>query len=354
MSPFATPPRRGAWRPDRWGVLVCRAVWDETHDVRTFLFTPQDGARIGYEAGQFMTFRALDDGRVGAERSYTIASSAASERALAITVKKKAGGLLSGHLHETLRPGGLIQAFGPAGRFGPTQMPADKYLLLSAGTGITPMLSIVRTAADLGIDLDAVFVHAARTPDDMIAPAELATLARRLPRLRLVMVPSRPAASWTGESGRLDRERLARLVPDIADRAALCCGPESFMAAMRAATGDLGVPAARYLEESFVFGDGESVAAPASDGVPSHRITFARSGRSVDCDSATTILAAAKAAGIAMPSSCARGECGSCKAMKVSGDVAMNGTTALRQREIDRGFILPCSSRPLSDVVLDR
>lgn len=354
MSPFALPARRAEWRPDRWGRLTCRHVWDETRDVRTFVLAPEDGSRIVYEPGQFMTFRTAV-GEAPLERTYTLASSAAAERAVAITVKRKPGGSLSRHLHDTLRPGATIEAFGPSGRFTPGAVPGEAYLLLSAGSGITPMLSIVRTAADLGIDLDVAFVHAAHTPADFIAKAELAALARRLPRLRVALVPSRAHARWKRESGRVDTAMLERLVPDCARRAVLTCGPAGFMAAMREATAALGVPAARYAEESFDFdAAGGLAAANSNEAAPGHRITFARSGRSFDCAPGATILEAARAEGIALPSSCSRGMCGTCKSFKVSGTVAMGDVAALRPREIARGFILPCSSRPESDVVLDR
>lgn len=331
--------------------MRCRAVRNETADVRTFVLAPEDGSRIAFEPGQFMTFRTGIES--APERTYTISSSAAGERAISITVKRKPGGAASGHLFDRLRPGEAIEALGPAGSFGPVATPADAYLLASAGSGITPMLSIVRTAADLGIDLDAVLVHCARTPGDLIAGDELSALARRLPRLRYIPVVSRPPKAWDGERGRVDATLLGRIAPDLRDRAVLSCGPEGFMATVRETARELGVPADRYAEESFRFGEsGESAA--FDDTLPGHRITFARSGKSFDCPPGVTILAAAKAAGIAMPSSCTQGLCGTCKSFKVSGKVIMGPQSALRQREIDRGFILPCCSRPDSDVVIDR
>lgn len=351
MSPFARPPARSDWRPDRWGVLRCLAVREETPDVKTFVLAPDAGGRLIYEAGQFLTFRLEVDGQP-LERCYTLSSSAAWERSVEITVKKKRGGLFSNALHDRLEPGGAIEAFGPAGRFGPVSLRSERYLLLSAGSGVTPMLSIIRTAADLGIDLDAVFVQVARHPREMIAAEDLKPLARRLPHLKIIHVASTAPKRWRGEVGRLGPSRLYELVPDLKSRAVLCCGPESFMAAMRNAAIDGGVPEDSYLEEYFDFGDME--AANASGNGPTRRITFAKSGRSFDCPDGLTILQAAKAAGVPIAASCARGMCGTCKCMMLAGDVSMQHNGGIREREIVRGFVLPCSSRPTTDIVLDR
>ncbi|WP_226576884.1 hybrid-cluster NAD(P)-dependent oxidoreductase [Acuticoccus sediminis] len=330
--------------------MRCLAAWDETHDVRSFLLAPEDGGRIAYSPGQFITIRVPGPDGELVERCYTLSSSAAGERTATITVKRKEGGVLSGHLHATLTPGTVIEAFGPSGQFGPTKAD-DKYLLLSAGSGVTPMLSMVRTAVDLGIDLDAVFIHAARTESDIIAAHDLAALARRLPHLRIVTVASRANGAWDGERGRIDAHALARLVPDLAQRTVLCCGPEGFMKAMHEAALALGVPDSRYLEESFDFGEVD-VDVPADGRL--FRITFAKSGKSFDCPGNLTILQAAKLAGIPMASSCAKGVCGTCKCLKTSGSVDMNHGGGIRDREVARGFILPCSSRPQTDIVLDR
>ena len=110
-----------------------------------------------------MTFRAEIDGET-VERCYTLSSSAAVEGSVAITVKRKEGGRLSTHLHETLGVGGVIEAFGPSGRFGLPEDVEAKFLLISAGSGVTPMASILRTAADLGADLDAVFLTSPAPP----------------------------------------------------------------------------------------------------------------------------------------------------------------------------------------------
>ena len=132
------------------------------------------------------------------------------------------------------------------------------------------------------------------------------------------------------------------------------------MASVRALVAEAGVPSARYLEESYDFGPRDEAGAAThrrscrSRTLPARRITFARSGRSFDCAPGQSILQAAKAAGVPMASSCSKGICGTCKCNKLSGDVTMTHRGGIRQREIDPGMILPCSSRPDTDVVLDR
>lgn len=350
MTSFNLTATRAEWRTDRWARMRCLAAWNETHDVRSFLLAPEDGGRIFSTAGQFMTIRMPGPDGEPVERCYTISSSAASERTVTITVKRKPGGLFSGHLHTALTPGTVIEAFGPSGIFTPPRTDVP-YVLMSGGSGITPMLSVVRTAADLGLDLDAVFLHAARSPSDIIAADDLARLARRLPRLRVIPIVEQADDAWSGECGRLSAEALARLVPDIAERTVMCCGPEKFMEIMHEAALGLGVAEENYLYESFDFGEVD-VEVPAEGAL--YRIHFAKSGKSFDCPESLTILQAAKLAGVPMPSSCSKGICGTCKCLKKEGSVTMHHGGGIRDREVARGFILPCSSRPQSDIVLDR
>jgi len=220
--------RRRRFAPDRWGTLVCRAVWDETADMRSFFLTPQDGSRIEHASGQFMTFRIdTPEGRI--ERCYTIASSAARDGGIEITVKRQAGPGAR-WLHQMLVPGAEIEALGPSGRFGPATWHGSAYALIAAGSGITPMLSILRTAADRGLDLDVVLMQVVSTPQDLVALAELDSLARRLPRLvHLPTITRGPGGT------RPDADFLTRVMPDLATRTVLCCGPQPFMEMVRVA-----------------------------------------------------------------------------------------------------------------------
>ena len=127
------------------------------------------------------------------------------------------------------------------------------------------------------------------------------------------------------------------------------------MAIVRAMIAGTGSPPARYVEESFHFEDDQTpYASEAPIEAKPRQIRFAKTGRTFTCPPGSTILRAAKAAGVAIPFSCAKGVCGTCKSLKLSGTVTMTHGGGIRQREIDCGFILPSSSRPETDVVLDR
>jgi ferredoxin len=161
---------------------------------------------------------------------------------------------------------------------------------------------------------------------------------------------------WSGHRGRISRGFLDLVAPGFGDREIFCCGPVPFMAAVRNLLHEAGFNMTRYHEESFVFEDRTPRSEPprAVATTTTHTITFGKSGRSLPCDEATTILAAARAAGLRLPFSCAKGLCGTCKTRKISGQVDMAHAGGIRQREIDQGFVLLCCSRPRSDVVIDR
>jgi len=342
-----------AWGEGDDGTLICRAVVEETADVKTFVFAPAEPARFRFDAGQFLTFSFPVEGE-SVLRCYTIASPPTRPETVAITVKRKPGGVVSPWLHAAMRPGMSVSATGPMGVFSDAAVPVGKLVLLGAGSGITPLMSILRRAADLGMDRDIVLIDSAHRPADLIFHEELALLARFLPGLRIVHLVSHATSGWAGLRGRLSRQVLELVVPDLAERAVLCCGPDGYRATVRGVLGETGFDLARYHEESFSFDLPEEAPAAAVEGADrSFTISFARSGRSIACDADTTVLAAARAAGMRLPFSCAKGVCGTCKTKLVSGQVDMRHGGGIRQREIDQGIALLCCSRPLGDLVLD-
>ena len=162
--------------------------------------------------------------------------------------------------------------------------------------------------------------------------------------------------SWPGLTGRISKEFLSLAVPDIADRVVMCCGPAPFMRAARGIAADLGVATGSYHEESFDAAVIEEAPAPIAEAVEakSFSVQFSKQGKSIEVRADQTVLSCAKKSGVRIPSSCANGICGTCKSKLVSGSVDMKHDGGIRQREVDAGFFLPCCSKPLSDLVVER
>jgi len=376
-------PPAGQLLPDRssvlpvWGetdgsTLVCRQVQEITHDVRTFLFAPAQPALFTHEPGQFVTLHLQIDGRP-VSRCYTISTPPTRPHLLGITVKRQPGGLVSNWLHDTVRPGTRICADGPFGVFTTSRHPAGKYLFLSGGSGITPVMAMTRTLYDLGSDTDVVFVHSARSASDIIFRRELDTIASTVPSVRVAHVCERdePREPWDGLRRLLSAEMLRLLAPDLHERVVFCCGPAPYMAAVRRILGEAGFDMQHYHEESFSFEDltmKESSSRPGTDtavdanghgpapGAPTtktYSVEFVRSGRIFTCAEDENVLDAAYEAGLTPVSSCGQGMCGTCKTTLISGTVDMQHNGGIRPREIANGKVLICCSTPQSDLTID-
>ncbi|WP_028219418.1 hybrid-cluster NAD(P)-dependent oxidoreductase [Paraburkholderia oxyphila] len=345
------------WASNEQRTLTCCRVVEETHDVKSFQFRVGDGLPVGFEPGQFVTVSANVQGQA-VERCYTISSAPTRPWLVSITVKRVPGGIVSNWLHDNMKPGSLLRAYGPAGTFTPTAAPAIKSLYLSAGSGITPLMSMTRASLDLGLDRDVVFVHSARTPADIIFRNELQRLAELSPRLRTFFVCEGPGeqADWQGPIGRLSLQLLSDWAPDYADREVFTCGPAGYMSAVRELLRAGGHDPARYHQESFDIAAGVAAepAAPESD-TPQDTFTvkLARSSKAFTMNASETVLAAARKAGVAVPSSCSQGICGTCKTKVLEGTVDMKHNGGIRDREVLKGFRLLCCSRPTSNLVLE-
>ncbi|CAN7596051.1 hybrid-cluster NAD(P)-dependent oxidoreductase [Trinickia sp. LjRoot230] len=360
------------WTSDAEETLVCCQVRQETHDVKSFFFMSREGRTFVFEPGQFITLELDIDGEA-INRCYTISSPPTRPHTISITVKRVPGGKVSNWLHDNLRAGDAVRVLGPAGVFTCARQAAGKYLFLSGGSGVTPLMSMSRTHHELGEDRDIVFVHSARTPDDIIFARELELIASNHRHFRTAFVCERlgERTNWSGVTGFLTLPLLKLIAPDFMEREIFTCGPGPYMKAVREMLADAGFDTSRYHEESFSFEEtvapqaAPDEASPSADAPSSpssnasanaarFAVSFAKSRRDIECGGDQHVLEAARQAGVRLPASCTQGMCGTCKVKLLSGQVDMRHNGGIRQREIDQGMVLLCCSKPLTDLVVDK
>ncbi|EGI55353.1 oxidoreductase FAD-binding domain protein [Sphingomonas sp. S17] len=347
---------------DRLHALEVVSVVDEAPAVKTFTFRPDGDCWFRYKPGQFVTLELPVEGAEPLFRTYTLSSTPSRPYSVAVTVKAQEGSIGTRWMFDHLRPGMRIKAYGPNGHFTHIGHPAGRYLFLSAGSGITPMMSMLRWMADLAPQSDVAFVTCARSPKDIIFRHELELLDRQMPNLSLsVMVKANSLGeSWFGHRGQISHSMLATFVPDLMEREIFCCGPEPFMALVQDFLRDAGFDMAHYHQESFgevpPDAPAEQVAVVTDAGEASDAtvpVIFADSGVTGTCLPGQTVLEAARAAGVRIPAACESGICGTCKTMKVSGEVVMTHNGGILDDEVEEGYILACCSRPLGPVEVE-
>ncbi|MCV9940694.1 hybrid-cluster NAD(P)-dependent oxidoreductase [Boseaceae bacterium BT-24-1] len=349
---------------DRLQVLEVIGVTDEAPDVKTFTFRSDAQTWFRYKPGQFVTLELpTADGPL--IRTYTLSSSPSRPFSIAVTVKAQPTSVGTRWMFGNLQPGDLVKAYGPAGNFTHHAHPASKYLFISAGSGITPMMSMLRWFSDCAPRTDVAFVNCTRRPEDIIFRKELELLGTRMPGLSLSFVVEERSQreGWSGHIGRIDTARFLMLIPDFHGREVFCCGPEPFMQAVQKLLKASDFDMARYHQESFGETRPDAPTAPVSDlprregvsdaGAEAMPVRFALSEIDGECFPGQTVLQTARAAGVRIPAACESGLCGTCKVMKRSGDVEMSHNGGILDEEIADGYILACCSRPLTKIEVD-
>lgn len=332
--------------------LTCTAVRDEAPSVKTFCLAPTDGSRIKFHAGQNLTIAWPMDGET-LTRTFTIASPPTLTGHVELTVKAHHGGRVTPDLHRRLAPGCEVRAYGPGGQFGLAFTPSDRILMVSGGSGVTPMMSMLRLIRDRRYTSDVCLIHSASQPGDLMFTDELRAIAARCPNVSVTLLPSSVprGEGWIGPRGRLSRRLLHALVPDAKHRVAFLCGPPAFRAAVRRALAAEGVDPFAIREESFVS---EPPAPPplAATG-ETVIITLARSGRQIEAAADRTIYETLRRSGVVVPTGCRTGICGTCRIASVSGQVTMMHQGGLSPAQEKAGQILACCSYPSGPLALD-
>lgn len=352
----------------KFHTLNVAEVRRETDDAVSIAFQVPDDLREDYRfvPGQYLTLRATVDGR-DIRRSYSICSGPA-DNDLRVAIRKVEGGLFSSFANEGITAGDPVQVMTPDGRFTFDADPdrAGSYVAFAAGSGITPILSIVKAVLTGEPKSEMTLVYGNRTTQSVIFREELEDLKNRFPtRLTLMHVLSRETMDVPLLSGRIDTEKAEALLGGLIDVAATdawwLCGPEEMIGNVSSALKAHGVAPDRIRFELFT---------PASDGNPKpkrvakpgeelpvrhigviidgHRINFDM------VDDGTAILDAALDNRADLPFACKGGMCCTCRCRLVEGEVTMDKTYALDDDEIAAGFVLSCQATPVTDtVVLD-
>jgi ring-1,2-phenylacetyl-CoA epoxidase subunit PaaE len=318
--------------------------------------------RFRFTHGQFLTLRAVIDGEE-VRRSYSICC-APHEGSLRVAIKRVADGRFSRWAHAALVPGAEIEVAPPDGRFTLPFSPEYErhYLGIAAGSGITPLLSIVKSALALEPGSRFTLVYGNRASSTVMFRDELQDLKDRyLERLVLVFVMSREPQDVELFGGRIDRAKCDALLEHWIDPAsidaAFVCGPHEMMLAATASLEAHGVEASRIKTELFAAGDRVARAsAPAGEALAdevcrAYAILDGRRHEFTIDKGRETVLEAGLRQGIELPYSCKGGVCSTCRVMLVEGEVDMDVHYALEDYEIARGFVLMCQSYPVSATI---
>jgi ring-1,2-phenylacetyl-CoA epoxidase subunit PaaE len=321
---------------------------------------PDDlAADYAFQPGQSLTLRRVVDGR-DERRSYSICSPAGQPPR--IGVREVAGGALSGWLVREVRAGDRIEVQPPSGSFTPELGEPARHVLIAAGSGITPVLSITASALADG-QSEATLLYGNRRADSVMFADEIADLKDSYPvRLQLAHVLSREPREVELFTGRLDADRLRLLLPALCDVDGTdhwwLCGPYGMVTDAMLVLTELGVPAGRVHRELFYVEDlppeqEHHEEQPLTGG---YEVTVVLDGRKTTAmiPAGMPVLDGAQRARPDLPFACKGGVCGTCRARVVSGEVRMRRNFALEQTEIDAGFVLTCQSLPVTaEVTVD-
>ncbi|KAA0102372.1 ferredoxin reductase [Mycolicibacterium sp. P1-18] len=283
-------------------------VQKETEDTATVVIRPGWGFSGEYQPGQYVGIGLSIDGKWH-WRSYSLTSVPVRDKKLiSITVKATPEGFLSTHLVNGVEPGTIVRLASPKGDFALPDPPPAKMLLVTAGSGITPVMAMLRSMAQRGQTSDVVHIHSAPSAKDVIFHDELQDLDRGPSTYELLL-------QLTEEMGHLNFEaELDRLVPDWKERPTWACGPPAMLDTLEKVWADAGVPEDSLHMERFVI-------ARTDKGGEGGTVTFAISDKTIEVDGATSLLEAGEKVGIQMPFGCRMGICQTCVLPLESGNV---------------------------------
>ncbi|MGB3280650.1 MAG: 2Fe-2S iron-sulfur cluster-binding protein [Pseudorhodobacter sp.] len=343
--------------------LTVTDVTPTIRDAVVVTLRPEDPAEFDFVAGQYLTFRRRFDGEE-LRRSYSICAGK-DDGVLQVGIKRVEGGVFSTWANAALKPGDVLEAMPPMGSFHAplTRQARRHYLAFAGGSGITPVLSILKTTLTREPDARFTLVYANRASSTIMFREELEDLKNQhMGRLSVIHILEEGAEEIDLFTGRVDAAKCAALFAHWIDPAsvdmAFICGPEPMMLAIAGALREHGLSDAQIKFELFAsarpprakpLADSQSQA-PKGAGVAA-KVTLDGESRSFVIPPNTSLLEAALANKIDAPFACKAGVCSTCRAKVLAGEVEMRANHALEDYEVERGYVLTCQCYPLGESV---
>ncbi len=345
--------------------LRVKNIIQETKDAISIVFENPASGKINYKPGQFLTLITSVNGKE-VRRAYSLCSSPFVDQDLAVTVKRVEKGLMSNWLPDNLKTGATIKVMEPMGQFTTEYNANNKrhIILFAGGSGITPMMSIIKSILSQEPNSICSLIYCNRDIDSIIFKNELEKLEiGDEGRLHVIHVLDNAPMNWQGYSGLLNHDMLTKLferIPDwgIANTTYLMCGPEGMMKNVETLLGQRNISKEKIFKESFVQGtidkDEKKETAAASGELKTREVTIRYDGQEykVMVPPHKAILETALDQGIDLPYSCQSGLCTACRGKALSGKVKLDEEEGLSQSERAEGYVLTCVGHPLTDDVV--
>lgn len=337
-------------------LLRVRQIIVESHDVRTFVFEKTDGGKLDYQAGQFLTFLIAIHGHE-VRRSYSMSSAPGVDEYPAITVKRVPNGEISRFWINFVHEGDIFTVLPASGRFTlekSLEGPRD-IVLIGAGSGITPLFSILKHVLASENDSKVTLLYANRNDSSTLFMEQISDWETRFSeRFKVIHIHSQPSDHWNGVRGRINNTRLEQMINKALSYAPenarfLICGPFELMRTAEITLHYMGFGKDQLRRENFVVRNpppAPSVALPHNI-----RLIFKNNGYDLYVPEDKTILQAALDAGIHLPYSCKGGSCATCAGVCKSGSVHMIINDVLTDGDLAQGWILTCTAYPQDDHV---
>jgi len=323
--------------------LQCIERIDETHDTVTFIFK---APAVNYISGQYIILM-VNINQKTYHRAYTLSSTPSRPTTWAITVKRVQGGVVSNYLADQFLPSMSIQAMHPTGQFNLLECKTNEhYLLISAGSGITPQMAMTRYLLDINAQSHIQFIYFARSVDDLIFGKELKKLSKCHENMTLnIILSEQPAVGY--RTGLLNKTLLDELVPDLTNRAVFTCGPAPFMSILQDCLERRIFDMNYFHKESF--GQSREICED-SQNTSLFTVSVPDYHASSEVNGSVTLLDVLDEMNVPIIQDCRSGICGACKCQVTKGDVEDTSKNVLTDDDISQGYVLACSTHIRSDI----